>query len=259
MGKYDNWTRGDDEALLNRLGGADVARRIASGELKVDITNGVAVLKPKLAALFDHHGRRVPPQGLKSPVVDANRDFRLRQPKLDYDQLIARAVELLQQGPIMSGAEFAARAKAIIGQVKANQKLANLLKGVYLPIVLPQMLVADYGQTLDEVFLTAMEKAYIAAFPKRSFNNHLQNNLAGKVTVAPNTRHEQVLAKMGAGSVVGVYFPTALQGFSIPASREQMASLPENVILSGGLDIASAMVIKFPKSWLAIYTLPDWI
>ena len=188
-------------------------------------------------------------------MVDANRDFRLRQPKLDYDQLIARAVELLQQGPIMSGAEFAARAKAIIEQVKSDPQLANLLKGVHLPIVLPQMLVADYGQTLDEVFLTAMEKAYIAAFPGRRFDNYRKGDLTNKVIMAPNTRHEQLLAKMGAGAVVGVYFPTALQGFSIPASREQMSTLPDNIILSGGLDIAMAMVM-YPEVLAKDYNTP---
>ncbi|MEK7189359.1 MAG: hypothetical protein AAB666_00050 [Patescibacteria group bacterium] len=243
MGKYDEWSRGDDEALLNRLGGIGVARRIASGELKVDITNGAAVLKTKFATLFDKHGRRIPPSELQYPVVDADCDFCLRQPKLDYGQLIALATERLRQGPIMSGAEFEARATAVLEQVKADPQLANLLKGVHLPIVLPQMKVTDYGRVMEKTFLTAVARAYTVAFPDRNFNNYLQKNLAGKVAIAPNTRHEQLIAKMGAGSVVGIYFPTALQGFSIPASREQMASLPDNILLAGGLDIAMAMLM----------------
>ncbi|MBI5022778.1 MAG: hypothetical protein HZC05_01260 [Candidatus Magasanikbacteria bacterium] len=247
MGKYDEWSRGDDEALLNRLG-IETARRIASGELQVQIVNGVAVVKPALVTLFDKRGRRIPQMGLKRSVVDANRDFHLKQPKLDYGRLIALATERLQQGPIMSGAEFEARATAILTQVKADKKLANLLKSVHLPIVLPQMMVNDYGKVLDDVFLAAVERAYTAAFPGRPFNNYRKgdlagNDLAGKVTIVPDTRHEQLIAKMAAGTVVGIYFPTALQGFSVPATREQMASLPDNVILSGGLDIATAMTM----------------
>ncbi|MBI5022551.1 MAG: hypothetical protein HZC05_00025, partial [Candidatus Magasanikbacteria bacterium] len=129
MGKYDEWSRGDDEALLSRLG-IDVARRIASGELQVQIVNGVAVVKPALVTLFDKRCRRIPPQGLKSTVVNADRDFYLNQPKLDYGRLIALATERLRQEPIMSGAEFETRATAILAQVKADPQLVNLLKGV---------------------------------------------------------------------------------------------------------------------------------
>ncbi len=35
MGKYDNWTRGENEALLNIIGGVDVARAILRGERKL--------------------------------------------------------------------------------------------------------------------------------------------------------------------------------------------------------------------------------
>jgi hypothetical protein len=37
MSKYGNWTRGEDEALLNILGGEDVARAILRGDLKAEI------------------------------------------------------------------------------------------------------------------------------------------------------------------------------------------------------------------------------
>jgi hypothetical protein len=243
MGKYDEWSRGDDEALLNRLGGIEVAQRIAKGELQVQFVNGVAVVKSALVTLFDKRCRRIPPSELQSSIVDIVRGFLLIQPKLNYGRLITLATERLQQGTIMSGAEFEARATAILKLVKADRQLANLLKGVHLPIVLPQMRVDNYGKALDEVFLTAVERAYTAAFPDRSFNNYLKGDLDGKVTIAANTRHEQLIAKMSAGAVVGIYFPTALQGFSIPADREQMASLPDNIILSGGLDIAMVMAM----------------
>lgn len=254
MGKYDGWTRGDDEALLNRLG-IEVARRIAKGELTVEVANGVAVLKTALLSLFDRHARRIPPSGLQSSVIDADRDFHLSQPSLDYGRLIALATELLQQGPIMSGAEFESRAKAILKQIKADKQLANLLKGVHLPIVLPQMAVGDYGQVLEDIFLPAVEKSYTAAFPSRSFYNNRKGNLVGQVMIVANTRHEQLLAQMSQKAVVGIYFPAALQGFSIPASREQMTSLPDNIILSGGLDIAMAMAM-YPKTLARDFNTP---
>ena len=41
MSKYGDWTRGEDEALINKLGGLEVARGILRGELLVEV-------KPKL-------------------------------------------------------------------------------------------------------------------------------------------------------------------------------------------------------------------
>jgi hypothetical protein len=47
---------------------------------------------------------------------------------------------------------------------------------------------------------------------------------------------------MATRPVVGILFPVALQGYSILAAREQMASLPEGFVLSGVLDACVAMV-----------------
>ena len=65
--------------------------------------------------------------------------------------------------------------------------------------------------------------------------------LAGKVSIVPGSRHEKLIEKMMQDYVVAIYFPNPLQGFSINASREQMATLPESLILAGGFDTASAM------------------
>ena len=41
---------------------------------------------------------------------------------------------------------------------------------------------------------------------------------------------------------MGIHFPNPLQGFSVNASREQMATLPQGFILSG-MDTSVAMVM----------------
>ena len=47
---------------------------------------------------------------------------------------------------------------------------------------------------------------------------------------------------MNHASTVGIYFPNPLQGFSVDAGWEQMATLPEGFILSG-IDIIIAMIM----------------
>ena len=118
---------------------------------------------------------------------------------------------------------------------------------MYLPIVLPQIALSDYlsdyGKMLDEAFLPAVGRAYEAEFPGRKFYNDRQGTLAGEVTVVRGSRHETLLAALAAGPVVVLYFPTALQGFSLKADLAQMAALSDEILLAGALEPAVAMTM----------------
>ena len=211
-----------------------VLRDVATGDLKIVLVDGVV-------KFYDVHGRRIPPPGLKNPVVDANWSFRLDQSALDYAARHARMAEYFGGG-LVSAAEFQARSKAIIVKVAGNKQTANILKGAHLPICLPAVNGGDYGTVLEEMFLAAVKRSYETAFPGRPFSNWRAGELANRVTIIPGTRHDQLVQALKAGPVVAVYFPQALQGFGIPADREQLSSLPEHFLLAGAWDIAAAMV-----------------
>ena len=49
MGKYGDWTRGEDEALLNIIGGTGVARAVLRNEKRIRVEDIVAKLNPLLA------------------------------------------------------------------------------------------------------------------------------------------------------------------------------------------------------------------
>ena len=236
-----DWTTGDLNALVKNLGGEEIARKIQRGEVKINI-------EEIIEKFFDKHGRRIP-KDLKNSVRDPNRDFYLNQPKLetidDYGERYTRFAEAFHPGPIISVAEFQAKSQKLIKQIKADENLKNLLNGVYLPIIILELESKkfDYGQILEKVFLSAVEKAYQKQFPSRNFYNYRKNELKGKVSIVENSRHNQLIKEMKKGPVVAVYFPNPLQGFSILAAREQVKTLPENLFLSGGFDIATAMTI----------------
>jgi hypothetical protein len=105
------------------------------------------------------------------------------------------------------------------------------------------MAVNDYGQVLDEVLLDAVGCAYEAEFPGRKFYNQRRGKLAGEVTVVEGSHHETLLTALVKGPVVALYFPTALQGYSIQADLEQMATLPDGVLLAGALEPAAALIM----------------
>jgi hypothetical protein len=55
MGKYDNWTRGEDEALLNMIGGLDVARAILRGKRKIIVEEVAKPQPPPQVAARRYH------------------------------------------------------------------------------------------------------------------------------------------------------------------------------------------------------------
>lgn len=244
--KYSHWSFGDAEALINAVGEED-AKGLASGALVAVRVGQTVEIREAVKTLFDRHGNRIPPRGLQAAVCDPNREFCFVKPDINESALIERLGRAARHFPAGTGflpaAKFVERVHILIEQIKDDKQLANLLKGVYLPICLPLFDVVDYGQTLDEVFLPAVVAAYKTQFPERSFTNCRQGSLANHVAVVPGTRHEQLLARMAATPVAGLYFPNPLQGYSVYAQREQMATLPESFLLCGGLDTAVGWVM----------------
>ena len=265
--KYGDETLGRWQALIDKLGGATV-QRILNGELKVEIVeggyrdNGKAVLVPEgeggstekvlltpetTTLLIDRHGRRIPPQGMQAKAKDANWDFCLEQPAIGYARRLAHLTRYFPEGTKFSSTEeFVRHTKEILDWIRGHEQISNLLTGddlkvVRLPICLPKLEVEDYGRTLEEIFLTAAASSYREQFPDRKFVNHRQGELANQVSIAAGSRHKQLLARMVEGPVTGVFFSNALQGYSIDADCEQVASLPENILLAGGFDTITAL------------------
>ncbi len=235
-----NWTTGELNALVKNLGGEENARKIQRGEMGVKLEEAVKVL-------FDKNGRRIP-KDFKSAACDPDKDFCLVQPRLrsvaDYSDRLIRFQKAFREGPVMSAADLGATAKELITEIENNKSLRNLLNGVYLPIILPQLEnFTDYGKTLEEIFIPAVKYAYEKQFPGRKFNNHQENDLMGKVIIVPGTRHKKLIEEMTQGYVFAIYFPNSLQGFSISAAHEQIVVLSESLILAGGFDTASAIAM----------------
>ncbi len=238
--KYEDLTFGQWKALATKCGGLENVLAILQEEKALKV-------EEILLKLFDKNNRRIP-KDLKSSACDASKNFYLVQSGLetiyDYADRLVRFQKAFREGPIMSAAEFEGRAKGLIAEIENNKNLCNLLNGIYLPIILLKLEnFIDYGKTLEEIFLPAVKYAYEKQFPGRKFNNYRENDLVGKVSIVSGSRHEKLVEKMMRDYTIVIYFPNPLQGFSVLASREQMATLPESLILAGGFDTASAMAM----------------
>ncbi|MFH1662029.1 MAG: hypothetical protein ABIA02_02950 [Candidatus Falkowbacteria bacterium] len=208
--------------------GEENAKGLLSGVISAEF-------KEVIKKLFDKNGRRIP-EDLQANVCDANRDFRLDQPKLDeevdFANRILRLHGCLSIDTEVTAEQLKAETERLLAIIRENSQIANIANGVYLPVVLPKLVTDDLGVEL-ELYLDSVNNSYAKIFGDRKFYNHRKGTLANKVSIVDRSRHDQLIERMKEGPVIGLHFPNPLQGFSINASREQMSTLPEGFILSG--------------------------
>ncbi|MFA6304569.1 MAG: hypothetical protein WCV73_04965 [Patescibacteria group bacterium] len=208
--------------------------------------------------LFDKYGRRIPPQDLKSAVSNSviehpeyRNHFLFRssvksgwsQYKPYYQERLAHLLEVGFSVDILPDV-VEDRVNSLLSTIKLDKKIKNLLKGVYLWFVIPQMDIADLGEATKK-FIKVAAASYCRRDPSYRQSEIEPSNLAGQVEITLNSRYGQLIEKVSNGPVVGIYFPGSLQGYSENARQEQMESLPENCILSGPLEMAISSIM-FP-------------
>lgn len=195
------------------------------------------------AAPFDIHGRYLP-AGLKAPAYPASRHwFLFEQPEVNYAEIHARTQRHLAGDKALDTSleSFRDRAQAIQARVQADPDLAGLQQGVGVPFLLPAANLADYGTALEEHYIPAVKSAFEATLSPYDFVTHHPASLTGKLSVAPESRHESLLGAARSGDVVGWLYP-CLREYSVPAMRESVAGMPGGVLLAGGIDTCAALV-----------------
>lgn len=204
-------------------GGEKSVDAILRGEKKVTIEDVIRLL-------VDKNGRCIKQPQVVSAVCDANTSFHL--------------YTLPAYFKFQFTIEVTDRIEAIKAMIASNPHVANLLKGSWYPILLPQTESGDYGTLLEEILLPRVEESYTKAFPGRKFYNHRKSELAGQITIV-DERHAQLLADLTKGTIPGIlFFP--LQGFSVHAQRQMAKLMPDNIFLAGAIEIAVAEA-TYPK------------
>src|SRR3989344_2464566 len=235
--KYEDLSLSQWIAIGKKLGGLEKIIGLLQGDLEAGVRKAEK-------ALFDRHGRRIP-RDLKAEVCDAGPNFMFDPLALSIEQSAERMVRVEKYLGInlcMTSDGFCQRGISLLKALETNKQISNIMRGVWLPIVLPK-LDDNYiyiGEALEN-WINAAGKSYSEIFPGRRFHNHRQGDLADQVRIASGSQ-QQLLAKMTEHTVVGIYFPNPLQGFSVEAQREQMATLPEGFVLSA-FDTVMAMIM----------------
>jgi len=235
--KYGNWTWGQIEALINTIG-EENALAILRGEKGVKISDVVR-------ELFDKHGRYIP-RNIKSAVCDADYSWHLNQPSMrkevDYTYRIMRLHGKMGVNTGFTAEVFQWESERLLALIGNNKQIASITNGVWFPIILPKWKGTHGLDTvLEDQYLKAVGKSYKKVFPFRTFCN-CEKSFINKVFIASSSRHTCLIERMKREAVIGIYFPTALQGYSVDASQECIGTLPEGFILSG-LDAIIGMIM----------------
>lgn len=197
---------------------------------------------------FDNNGRRVPSKDVRVFGKTPSFYYKLDQPEINYELILKRSKQFNSVPADVLASDFKSKAEELLEVIKIDPAYDNLLKGVRVPFIVSRKARGiDLGEELESHLLPSIKESFNAQYPEAHFKAVLQSNseLPGNVSLAPESRYQELISAMETGVVVGWYFPQALQEFDIRSQRSQMVSLPAlleaKACLSGGIDICAAV------------------
>ncbi len=190
---------------------------------------------------FDINGRCLP-DNVTSPVhTKIRRYFTLDQPEINYQEIRQRIQHVFPSRTILPADEFESRIRSILQKLADDASSKNILNGTWVPFIVPQTNISDPGESLEQLYLPAVEKAFKHKFPDYSFINHNKMELSRALSVIDGSRHERMLQAVQENDVIGCYFPCITE-YSIPAAIEKIKQLPEYFWLAGACDTSAALI-----------------
>jgi hypothetical protein len=197
---------------------------------------------------LDNSGWRVPSSDMRTFGESRSNYYRLDQPLIDYASILDRIGRHLGTDLDIPAEQFEVRVASLLSRLRSSTDLGNLAGGVYVPFAFRRAHQgADLGTELQDYLLPGLQKSFTERFPEARFKAVLQGDskLTRSISLDPHSRYQQFVDVSEQGTVVGLYFPQALQEFDLDSQRRQMQSLPDpigaSICLSGGVDICAAL------------------
>ena len=198
--------------------------------------------------LFDNKGRRIPFDGMRVFNESPKWYYDIIKPKNNFNEILDRSKEHSNIDPAIKVETFKSACMELQEKVINEPQLAELFNGVHVPFICPKYDSGnDLGQELEKISIPSVASSFTASFPDLHCKATLQGSstkLSGELSVADGSRYEKLVESREGETVVGWYFPQALQEYDIDSQRKQMDSLPfpNNLVLSGGVDTSAALI-----------------
>ena len=200
----------------------------------------------KSNTLFDDKGRRIPFGNMRVFNKVSSGYYKIKQPHLTFKDILQRSKKFAGVGSAVTPDSFRSICMGLKKKIDDKPSLNGLFDGVHVPFICQIPEGVDLGKTLEETTLPAVAASFNSEFPNLHFKTTLQecSTLAGKLSVAEDSRYDRFIESQKKGIVAGWYFPQALQEYDIISQCAQMRSLPfpDELVLSGGTDTAAALI-----------------
>ena len=141
----------------------------------------------------------------------------------------------------------------IKNEIENNYNYENLFEGTAIPFCMSiDNPSEDLGTKLEKFWLPLLKKEFERQCPGSYFKATLQGNfeLKQSLSIAKDTGYDTFLEAGSNSSIVGYYFPTALQEFDIESQRRKIAKFPKfinsSICLSGPFEIIYSLIC-YPK------------
>lgn len=220
---------------------------------------GDDVPEPHYDGLFDRYGRCSAEDLTADVHRKSRRYFRINQPEVDLKEIYGRITQFVP-GDYPPCVVFEKDIGEMLNSIRSNPMVEGIMRGVYVPFILPRTVVLDEGQALEEHYLGYLIKSFKNKFPHYDFKDHHITPLSGCFKAVIGSRHEKLVNMLSSQHVTGIYFPTFTE-FSIKAAVERIQDLPDNFILAGPIDttialIAAPKLLQNKKEYSPLLWLP---
>jgi len=198
-------------------------------------------------SLFDENGRRIPFNGMRVFNDISLSYYKIHKSPYNYETILSNSKSFANVDSNVSLKSFQSVCDDLKIKVQKEPLLKNLFDGVHIPFICPKGTNEnDLGKEFEKITLPSVASSFKSSFPHLHCKATLQGSskLEGELSVAKNSRYESFMEAHKSSEVAGWYFPQALQEYDIESQQNQMETLPlyENLVLSGGLDTAAALV-----------------
>jgi len=197
--------------------------------------------------LFDSNGRRIPFNGMRVFNDVSLSYYKIDKPSYNYETILSNSKDFANIDPKISLESFKSVCADLKIKVQNEPLIKNLFDGVHVPFICPKGSIEnDLGKEFEKITLPSVAASFKSSFPNFHCKATLQGSskLEGELSVAKNSRYEVLLNAHKSTTIAGWFFPQALQEYDIESQQNQMQTLPlhKNLVLSGGLDTAAALV-----------------
>lgn len=236
--KIGNYNIGQIEKVINILT-PELFESLIEGNFKTTSSADCMNFRVELMKFVDNSGRVIP-FNLSADVRDADTNYAFKPHHLLTVEDCEKRLERLRAAGfdcMLSAEIFWRRCMHLMEEVSSKAILSNLLKGVWVPVLLPIMNITDIGTTTDDL-LVKLATAFDLEFDKdNSMTNPfiVHQRFAQRLEIK-HPRYQRFCRRLKSWPVVGLYFLTPFQGFSPNAELAAIDKFRKEYVPAGPIE-----------------------